>query len=92
MNFQASSSKPASSKPVDLAAELEAKKNNLQHVEVKDYASPTLQSPEENARAKTANSKMTTIIAKRNQMKKSWKHCSYYRRSKTFKTYNFPSS
>ena len=70
MKTVASSSKPAPSKPVDLAAELEAKKNNLQHVEVKDYVSPALQSPEENAAAQTGNSMMAAIIAKRNQMKK----------------------
>ena len=40
-------SKSSSSKPVDLAAELEAKKSNLQHVEVKDYVPPALKSPEE---------------------------------------------
>ena len=39
--------KASSSKPVDLAAELEAKKSNLSHVEVKDYVSPALQNPEE---------------------------------------------
>jgi hypothetical protein len=69
MKTVASSSKPAS-KPVDLAAELEAKKNNLQHVEVKDYVSPALQNPEESAAAQTGNSMMAAIIAKRNQMKK----------------------
>ena len=63
-------SKPSSSKPVDLAAELAAKKNNLQHVEVKDYVSPALKSPEEGGGAATGNSMMAMIMAKRNQMKK----------------------
>ena len=58
----------APSKPVDLAAELEAKKNNLAHVEVKDYVSPALQNPEE--APQTTNSMMAAIMAKRNQMKK----------------------
>ena len=42
-----SAQKASSSKPVDLAAELEAKKSNLSHIEVKDYVSPALQNPEE---------------------------------------------
>ena len=64
------SSKPTSSKPVDLAAELAAKKNNLSHVEVKDYVSPALQKPEEGGVPQTGNSMMAAIMAKRNQMKK----------------------
>ena len=63
-------SKPSSSKPVDLAAELEAKKSNLQHVEVKDYVSPALKSPEEGGGQATGNSMMAMIMAQRNQMKK----------------------
>jgi len=64
-------SKSSSSKPVDLAAELAAKKNNLQHVEVKDYVSPALKSPEEGGgAAATGNSMMAMIMAQRNQMKK----------------------
>ena len=61
---------PSSSKPVDLAAELAAKKNNLSHVEVKEYVSPALQKPEEGGAPQTGNSMMAAIIAKRNQMKK----------------------
>ena len=61
-------SKSSSSQPVDLAAELEAKKSNLQHVEVKDYVSPALKSPEEGGG--TTNNMMAMIMAKRNQMKK----------------------
>ena len=63
-------SKSSSSKPVDLAAELEAKKSNLQHVEVKDYVSPALKSPEEGGGQATGNSMMAMIMAQRNQMKK----------------------
>ena len=62
--------KASSSKPVDLAAELAAKKNNLAHVEVKDYVSPALQKPEEGGAPQTGNSMMAAIMAKRNQMKK----------------------
>ena len=64
-------SKPAPSKPVDLEAELAAKKSNLSHVEVKEYVSPALQNPEEGGGVpQTSNSMMAAIIAKRNQMKK----------------------
>ena len=64
-------SKSSSSKPVDLEAELEAKKSNLQHVEVKDYVPPALKSPEEGGGAAgTTNNMMAMIMAKRNQMKK----------------------
>ena len=67
----ATTKKASSSKPVDLAAELAAKKNNLTHVEVKDYVSPALQKPEEGGGVpQTGNSMMAAIMAKRNQMKK----------------------
>ena len=59
-----------SSKPVDLAAELVAKKNSLIHVEVKDYVSPILQKMERSEDLNTKNSIMDAIIAKRSQMKK----------------------
>ena len=62
--------KKSSSKPLDLAAELEAKKKNLTHVEVKDYESPALKKQEEGGTAATGNSMMAMIMAKRNQMKK----------------------
>ena len=65
-----STNKSSSNKPVDLAAELAAKKNNLAHVEVKDYVSPALQKPEEGGVPQTGNSMMAAIMAKRNQMKK----------------------
>ena len=48
-----------------------AKKNNLVHVEVKDYVSPALQKPDEGGGAPaTGNNMMAMIMAKRNQMKK----------------------
>ena len=49
-----------------------AKKNNLTHVEVKDYVSPALQKQDEGggAAAATGNNMMAMIMAKRNQMKK----------------------
>ena len=53
-----------------MAAELAAKKNNLTHVEVKEYVSPALQKPEEGGVPQTGNSMMAAIMAKRNQMKK----------------------
>ena len=64
-----------SSKPVDLAAELAAKKNALAHVEVKEYVSPALQKQGEGgddggAAAYGGNSMMAAIMAKRNAMKK----------------------
>ena len=69
------SSNNSSSKPVDLAAELAAKKNNLSHVEVKDYVSPSLQKQDDNGGGgsipATGNSMMAMIMAKRNQMKKA---------------------
>ena len=67
----AAPSKPSSSsKPVDLAAELASKKNNLKHVEVKEYVSPALQSPEEGGGGGSTNSMMAAIMAQRNKMKK----------------------
>ena len=66
----ATTQKAAPTKTVDLAAELAAKKNNLAHVEVKEYVSPALQKPEEGGAPQTGNSMMAAIIAKRNQMKK----------------------
>ena len=67
---QSTTQKASSSKPVDLAAELAAKKNNLAHAEVKDYESQALQKPEEGGAPKTGNSLMAAIMVKRNQMKK----------------------
>ena len=53
-----------------MAAELAAKKNNLAHVEVKEYVSPALQKPEEGGGApQTGNSMMAMIMAQRNKMK-----------------------
>ena len=67
------SNKKVAVKQVNLAEELAAKKNNLAHVEVKDYSSPTLQKQEDGGGGsipQTGNNMMAMILAKRNQMKK----------------------
>ena len=65
--MKSSSSKP--SKPVDLAAELAAKKKNLAKVETKDLSVPNVQKNDSSS-AQTGNSMMAMIMAKRNAMKK----------------------
>ena len=64
------SNKSSAKKPVDLAAELASKKNNLKHVEVKDYVSPALNNQEDSGGG-TTNSMMAAIMAQRNKMKKA---------------------
>ena len=63
------SSKPVSKNPVDLSSELASIKNNLKHVEVKDYVSPTLTNQEDSG--KTTNGMMASFMAQRNKMKPS---------------------
>ena len=65
-----SSSSHKSSRPVDLAAELAAKKKNLTRVETKDLSLPNVQKNAESA-PQTGNSMMAMIMAQRNQMKKT---------------------
>lgn len=67
----ASSSSSKSSRPIDLAAELEAKKNNLAKVETKDLSLPNIQKKDEESAPQTSNNMMAMIIAQRNQMKKT---------------------
>ena len=65
---KSSSSKP--SKPVDLAAELSAKKKNLVKVEIKDLSVPNVQGSNASSTAQTGNSMMAAIMAQRNAMKR----------------------
>jgi hypothetical protein len=67
----ASSSSSKSSRPIDLAAELAAKKNNLAKVETKDLSLPNIQKKDEESAPQTSNNMMAMIIAQRNQMKKT---------------------
>ena len=61
-------SKP--SKPIDLAAELAAKKKNLVKVEIKDLSIPNVQSQNSSSTPQTGNSMMAAIMAQRNAMKR----------------------
>ena len=61
------SSKP--SKPVDLMAELAAKKKNLAKVETKDLSIPNVQKADSSS-SQPSNSMMAAILAQRNAMKK----------------------
>ena len=65
-----SSSSSKSSKPVDLAAELAAKKKNLVKVEIKDLSIPNVQSNSSSSAPQTGNSMMAAIMAQRNAMKR----------------------
>ena len=59
-----------SSKPIDLAAELAAKKKNLSKVETKDLSIPNVQKNDSSSSPQTGNSMMALIAAQRNAMKK----------------------
>ena len=59
-----------SSKPIDLAAELAAKKKNLAKVETKDLSLPNVQKNDSSSSPQTGNSMMAMIAAQRNAMKK----------------------
>ena len=63
------SSKPVSKNPIDLSSELASIKNNLKHVEVKDYVSSALTNQEDSER--TPNNMMAAIMAQRIKMKPS---------------------
>ena len=58
--------------PIDLAAELAAKKNKLTHVEVKEYKSPALkkEGEEESSSSGGPGGMMAMILAQKNAMKK----------------------
>ena len=64
------SSAPTSSKPIDLAAELAAKKKSLSKVETKDLSVPNIQKSDSSSSGQTGNSMMAAIMAKRSAMKK----------------------
>ena len=64
------SSSSKSSKPVDLAAELAAKKKNLTKVETKDLSIPNVQATSTSSSSQSGNSMMDAIMAKRNAMKR----------------------
>jgi hypothetical protein len=68
---KASSSSSKSSGPIDLAAELAAKKKNLTKVETKDLSLPNVQKKDAESAPQTGNSMMAMIMAQRNQMKKT---------------------
>jgi len=59
-----------SSGPIDLAAELAAKKKSLAKVETKDLSVPNLQK-NDSSTSQTNNNMMAMILAQRNQMKKN---------------------
>ena len=65
-----SSSSSKSSKPIDLAAELAAKKKNLVKVEIKDLSIPNVQNNNASSTPQTGNSMMAAIMAQRNAMKR----------------------
>ena len=64
------SSSSKSSKPVDLAAELAAKKKNLTKVETKDLSIPNVQKSDKSSSVQSGNSMMSAIMAQRNAMKR----------------------